>query len=243
MTERKKQSRSTDHGEHAARPSAGPITGEVALASEEATASFGRGLASVLRAGDVVKLTGDLGAGKTTLVRAIASALGVPSGMVSSPTFVLINVYPFGPGDNWPRAGRLIHVDAYRAHGTETLANAGWDGLFDDSGVPRAESAAVIEWPERIAAALPPNAAEITLETTAVESRLARVSLPESWRSRPGADFLAWREPTPCRLTGIWVDPTNPNYPFASAKGRLADLGNWLGGNYRIGGKGEASSE
>lgn len=218
--------------EHAPGPAR--IQGEVALGCEEATAAFGRGLASVLRAGDVVKLAGDLGAGKTTLVRSIAGALGVGGGLVSSPTFVLINVYPFAPGENWPRAGRIVHVDAYRAHGSETLANAGWDRLFDERGVPRGDAAAIVEWPERVEDAIPADAAGVTLELTGVESRAVRVDLPGAWRARVGAEMLASREPIRCRLTGAWVEPTNPAYPFADPRARLADLGRWFGGSYTI---------
>ena len=224
-----------DNSDRSSRaPDSGRLVGEVALGCEDATAAFGRGLASLLRAGDVVTLTGDLGAGKTTLSRAIGGALGVPHGLVSSPTFVLINVYPFGPDPNWPRGGKLVHVDAYRADGAETLANAGWDGLFDEHALPRGDAAALVEWPERIREALPPSAAGIALELTGVESRVVRVDLPATWRSRPGAEFLAWREPIRCRLTGAWVEPTNPNYPFADSRTKLADLGKWFGGSYTI---------
>jgi tRNA threonylcarbamoyladenosine biosynthesis protein TsaE len=73
--------------------------------SEDLTASLAAGLAAVLRHGDRLALRGDLGAGKTTFVRHLAAALGVPSGMVSSPTFVMANQYP-------ARGGlELVHAD------------------------------------------------------------------------------------------------------------------------------------
>src|SRR5699024_6190803 len=81
---------------------------EVLLPDAEATAALGAHLAGVLRAGDLVILTGELGAGKTTLTQGLGTALGV-RGRVSSPTFIIAREHaPTGTGPG------LIHVDAYR---------------------------------------------------------------------------------------------------------------------------------
>jgi tRNA threonylcarbamoyladenosine biosynthesis protein TsaE len=114
----------------------------------ELTEALGERLAAVLRAGDVIALAGDLGAGKTTLVRGLARGLGVASG-VASPTFLLMNTY----------AGRLAlhHLDAWRAEpGEAFLADGGAEWLAGD-GV------AAVEWAERVAAWLPPASLWIRL--------------------------------------------------------------------------------
>ncbi|WP_243729107.1 tRNA (adenosine(37)-N6)-threonylcarbamoyltransferase complex ATPase subunit type 1 TsaE [Nesterenkonia sphaerica] len=88
------------------------------LADLEATASFARALAAELKSEDLVVLTGELGAGKTTFTRELAAALGV-IGQVSSPTFTMSRIHPSPDGT----APRLVHVDAYRtdAAGLESL--------------------------------------------------------------------------------------------------------------------------
>ena len=80
---------------------------DATVATTEAMAEFGARLAAVLRAGDLVVLTGPLGAGKTTLTRGLGAALGA-RGQVSSPTFVLARTHPTTAGPD------LVHVDAYR---------------------------------------------------------------------------------------------------------------------------------
>src|SRR3954454_22283153 len=95
--------------------------------------SLGARLAAELRAGDLVVLTGDLGAGKTTLVQGLAAALGVTEAVLS-PTFVIARVY---------RSGRLplVHVDAYRLGTTVEVDDIDLDASVD-------ESATVVEWGE-----------------------------------------------------------------------------------------------
>ncbi|WP_052848645.1 tRNA (adenosine(37)-N6)-threonylcarbamoyltransferase complex ATPase subunit type 1 TsaE [Streptomyces avicenniae] len=97
---------------------------------------LGRRLAALLRPGDLVLLTGELGAGKTTLTRGLGEGLGV-RGAVTSPTFVIARVHP-SLGDGPP----LVHVDAYRLGG-------GLDEMEDlDLDVALPESVVVVEWGE-----------------------------------------------------------------------------------------------
>ena len=97
---------------------------------------LGRRLAKLLRAGDLVMLSGELGAGKTTLTRGLGEGLGV-RGAVTSPTFVIARVHP-SLGDGPP----LVHVDAYRLSG-------GLDEMEDlDLDVSLPESVIVVEWGE-----------------------------------------------------------------------------------------------
>jgi tRNA threonylcarbamoyladenosine biosynthesis protein TsaE len=104
--------------------------------SEQETAAVGSALAAELKAGDVLLLSGDLGAGKTAFVRGLAAGLGVEPGEVSSPTFTLVHEY---------RGGRLTlyHVDLYR------VDRAATDDLgLDELGV--ADGVLAIEWPDRL---------------------------------------------------------------------------------------------
>jgi len=107
------------------------LTGERIVASVEAMEQLGREIGRALRAGDLVVLTGALGAGKTTLTRGIAAGLGV-RGPVQSPTFVLARTHP-SLGDGPP----LVHVDAYRLGSAAEL---------DDLGLDLDGSITVVEW-------------------------------------------------------------------------------------------------
>lgn len=215
--------------------------------TEDATAALARGLAFVLRGGDVVLLRGDLGAGKTTLVRGLAAGLGVAPGLVSSPTFVIMNQYPMA-GRAAGTARELVHVDAFRLTSAEDLESIGWDRAFRENGSARADAIAVIEWPERIAAAFEGHEhAEVRLEIEAPDleraaepqgglgtARRITLRLPESWDSRPGVHDLMSRPPVVCRTTGRWVDPTARSYPFADERAQRADLNRWFAGEYKI---------
>lgn len=113
---------------------------EVVLPDVAATEALGRQLASRLQAGDLLLLSGPLGAGKTTLVRALVEGLGGDPTHVSSPTFTLMNVYD---GDLM-----IYHVDAYRLERPGQLDGLGFFELAQDG-------LGIIEWPERVAAAVP----------------------------------------------------------------------------------------
>jgi len=102
------------------------------IATPEAMAELGALLASQLRAGDLVTLNGELGAGKTTLTRGLGAALGV-RGAVTSPTFVLARTHPR------PDGAPLVHVDAYRLSSAIEL---------DDLDIDFPASIVVVEWGE-----------------------------------------------------------------------------------------------
>ena len=108
----------------------------VALPTLRATASLARRIARSLRGRDVVLLSGELGAGKTTLVRYLAEALGIEPGWVSSPSFTLVQRYP--PG----RAGVAVtHVDLYRLRGAAGLEALGLEEVL------AGDDLVVVEWP------------------------------------------------------------------------------------------------
>ncbi|HYE63736.1 MAG TPA: tRNA (adenosine(37)-N6)-threonylcarbamoyltransferase complex ATPase subunit type 1 TsaE [Phycisphaerales bacterium] len=203
--------------------------------SEEATGALAAGLASVLASGDVLALEGDLGAGKTTFVRALAGALGVDTSLVSSPTFVFVNEYPIPPAArNALAGGRITHVDAYRLTSEEDLDALGWDRLFDHHSRQAAtDSVALIEWPRRIAKALPDECAWIEIAAAGPSRRQITLRLPGSWESRPRLEWLRDREPTKCRVTGRWVSPTSATYPFIDERARDADMYQWFTGGYK----------
>lgn len=121
-----------------------------------ATTALGLALAGVARAGDVICLWGDLGAGKTHLAKAFGSGLGVTD-TITSPSFILMAEYP----------GRLplFHIDLYRlADATDALAG----GLIDDR---QAAGVTLVEWPDRLGPALPAERLEIIIDGSGDEPR------------------------------------------------------------------------
>lgn len=138
-----------------------------------ATAALGQRLAKRLRAGDIVCLVGDLGAGKTTLARQIIADLcGIED--APSPTYTIVQVYETGQGcDLW-------HVDLYRIEDEGELEQLGLDDAFD-------EAITLIEWPERLGGALPRDRLEISIamDGAGVDTvRGARITGFGSWESR-----------------------------------------------------------
>jgi tRNA threonylcarbamoyladenosine biosynthesis protein TsaE len=133
-------------------------------ASEEETQAAGRELASTLEAGDVLLVSGDLGAGKTTFVRGLAEGLGINPGDVSSPTFTLVHEY---------RGGRLTlyHADLYR------LERAATDDLgLEEIGIK--DGVLAIEWPDRLSHDLA-GALLIRLDVMSDSTRKITIGPPE----------------------------------------------------------------
>lgn len=110
--------------------------------SEKQTRDVASQLAQHLKAGDIVNLVGDLGAGKTTFVKGLASGSKIRPEEVSSPTFVLMNIYE--------ASTPIYHFDLYRLEGTEDMRQMGFDEFFYGEGI------AVIEWAERLGELMPP---------------------------------------------------------------------------------------
>lgn len=111
----------------------------------------------------LITLSGELGAGKTAFVKAVAEALGIPD-TVTSPTFVLEKMYMLPK--NWPFA-RLVHIDAYRLEGGKELAPLGFDEIMRER-----TNLVFLEWPERVADALPPPTAKISIKALSDGSRI-----------------------------------------------------------------------
>ncbi len=131
--------------------------------SPEDTLDIGRIIGENLTGGDIVALTGELGAGKTYLTQGIAKGIGIPEGYyVTSPTFTLINEYP----------GRipLYHMDVYRLSGSRDLEDMGYKEYFYGDGV------VVIEWAEKVDDIIPAEALLINLEHCNGNKRKIRIS-------------------------------------------------------------------
>lgn len=144
---------------------------EIGLADEAATHGFGVRLAEQLRAGDVVLLSGPLGAGKTSLARGILAGLGA-RGEVPSPTFAI--VIPYDPPDvRLP----LWHVDLYRLDDPDDVAELGLDEA-------RQDGALVIEWPERLGESVPADGLALCLQVDPAGGRRLTCHLPAAWRGR-----------------------------------------------------------
>jgi tRNA threonylcarbamoyladenosine biosynthesis protein TsaE len=122
-------------------------------------------LAAGLRANDVLALHGDLGAGKTQFVRGLVAGLGGNPRTVSSPTFVLLNVYDSG---RLP----LFHLDAYRVTGPDDFEAIGFSELLEQGGV------VAVEWPSRVPSLLPPHTIHVTLEPASPRTRRISITRP-----------------------------------------------------------------
>jgi tRNA threonylcarbamoyladenosine biosynthesis protein TsaE len=130
------------------------------LASEDETRALGRRLGALLQPFDFVALYGELGAGKTLLVKAVAEGAG--AAFASSPTFAIVNLYQ----------GRvkLQHFDLYRLNGPADLFALGFDDLLAEP------AATLVEWAERAGGALPDDRLEIALAHDGPASRRAQLS-------------------------------------------------------------------
>src|SRR5271169_5100034 len=128
----------------------GPDVWRLEAPDEAATLEIAAAQAAWLEPGDFVGLTGDLGAGKTTFARGLIRALaGVRDLEAPSPTFTLMQIY------DAPR-GPVVHADFYRLRSALELDNLGWDEALTGAIV-------ILEWPERIRAALPHDRLDVTI--------------------------------------------------------------------------------
>ena len=160
------------------------------LPDENATALLGQDIAAMLRAGDVVALKGELGAGKTTLARALVRAMaGQPDLEVPSPTFTLVQIYE----------ARLpiAHFDLYRLGSPSELDELGF-------GEAIAGGVTLVEWPDRAGDRLPDDAIHIELGHFN-DGRLAQISGPEPAMARVARSLADPRLP---RSLGLAWAPT-----------------------------------
>ena len=144
---------------------------DLTVRSEAETARLAAALAPALRPGDALLLVGDLAAGKTRFVTALVGALGSDDA-VTSPTFTLAQFYA-------TRAGRVMHLDAYRLEGLAQFRDLGLDDLRD-------ETIAAVEWGDRVATEFP-GALTLALSPIPEEETARRVLL--------SSDAARWDEP------------------------------------------------
>ena len=152
------------------------------VASEAGTRAVGIQIAEGLSAGDVVALAGELGAGKTRFVKAVAEAWGVLPEDVNSPTFTLIQEY----------TGRIMirHCDTYRLKNAEEFADLGLDELFASDGI------ALIEWADRVVEYLPRDRLEVRITIDSPTSRTIEVSATGNRSRRNLLRLLSMPRPT-----------------------------------------------
>jgi tRNA threonylcarbamoyladenosine biosynthesis protein TsaE len=164
--------------ERAGPESAPRTTSRLVVPTAEAMRDLGRGLAGLLRAGDLLVLSGDLGAGKTTLTQGIGAGLQV-RGDITSPTFVIARVHPAVAG-----GPSLVHVDAYRLSSMAEVDDLDLDATL-------AESVTVVEWGEGMVEELAADRLEI------------RLSRPHGSLGGPDAAPAEGDEPRTVRLRGF----------------------------------------
>ena len=141
------------------------------LADEAATAILGQAIARALRPGEAVCLSGPLGAGKSTLARALVRALTTSDEEVPSPTFTLVQLYEGAQL-------KIAHFDLYRLTDPDEAYEIGLDEALD-------EGAAVIEWPERLEGRLPRDRLDVVISLgDNVETRQVRLAGCGTWEGR-----------------------------------------------------------
>ena len=129
------------------------------------TESIAAELVKTFVGGECIAIDGQLGAGKTQFVRGLATALGANPHAVSSPTYVLLNVYPGG-------RLTLFHLDAYRVSGPEDFESIGFTELLEQNGV------VVVEWASRVEKILPAKRINVTIEIIGKSDRKLTIQRP-----------------------------------------------------------------
>jgi tRNA threonylcarbamoyladenosine biosynthesis protein TsaE len=137
------------------------ITASSLAAFNEAAAAFVKALHPKEAGATLVTLSGELGAGKTAFVKAVAGAFGIDAD-VTSPTFVLMKSYPITNG----AFKTLVHIDAYRLKNGGELSALRFHELLQDTG-----NLILLEWPEKVPDGLPPADASISIRTLTGEER------------------------------------------------------------------------
>ncbi len=139
------------------------------LPNQDATAALARRVAPILRAGDTILLEGEIGAGKTAFARALIRARTNRDEDVPSPTFTLVQTYDAPGAEIW-------HCDLYRLTGPDEILELGLDAAFD-------EGICLVEWPDRLGAALPAGALRLSFSGED-EGRRVCFAGPQAWMDR-----------------------------------------------------------
>jgi tRNA threonylcarbamoyladenosine biosynthesis protein TsaE len=143
----------------------------IPVPTDEAMRELGRRLAGALRAGDLIVLSGPLGAGKTTLTQGLGEGLKV-RGPITSPTFVIARVHPSLAG-----GPSLVHADAYRLGGLDEV---------DDLDLDLQDAVTVVEWGEGLVEELSEDRLEVTIERGDSEERTVRIAgVGTRWADSP----------------------------------------------------------
>lgn len=132
--------------------------------SAQETQEFGKELAQSMQGGEVILLSGDLGAGKTTFMQGFAEGLGI-SQRIISPTFIIMRSYDIGG-----KVQTLYHIDLYRTESEADLEGLGIREILHDKN-----AVVAIEWPEKLHSLLPEKRIEIKLQTMGEEERKIQI--------------------------------------------------------------------
>lgn len=145
---------------------------QILSVSPRETERLGEGIGKLVRAGDFIGLSGDLGAGKTMLVKGIARGAGVGDDqIIVSPTYTLLNCYA--------APVPVYHFDLYRLNGPDDCDALGFDEYFFGTGL------SLVEWPERLASSLPPERLDIVLSHAGENARMIELApVGDGWLQR-----------------------------------------------------------
>lgn len=173
---------------------------DITLADPDHTARVARELATQLDAGDLLIMTGELGAGKTTFTRSLGEGLGVREGIIS-PTFVLSRVHPNMPDGVRPGGPDLVHVDAYRLTSPDEIDDLDLEYSLD-------RSVTVIEWGKNKVEHL--SDSYLDIELVRITGDLLDLSDPAAFADLDEEDVPESRElritPVGPRWEGVWDD-------------------------------------
>ncbi len=220
------------------------MTNRLVVPGARAMERLGECIAAGIAAEDhaVLALEGDLGAGKTRLVRGLAAGLGVERDAVSSPTFVLSMEHRCD-GNR-----RLAHLDAWRMRDESDLDSIGFDDLLEAPG-----TVVAIEWASRIGPRLPSGRIDVSIDHVDESTREVTIEdrrADSGARERLSRALSLWSPDSPvdpaaipagglsrpkCPACGGPVAADATTFPFCTPRCRLIDLGRWMKGDYRLG--------
>ncbi len=233
-----------------------PPTWRGQSSSRSQTIAIGKVVGQHCRAGDLIALIGELGAGKTQFTQGLAAGLGIDAA-VASPTFVMAQEYTREQSGKEQAPLRLIHIDAYRIHKLDELESIGWEITGDTlGGEMRRGSVVAIEWADRLDELVGSDRLEVKLAHVGDDQRNVQIMAHGNWAGRSKELFDALRavlpnpiqasatatpnpepptpNPIPCPICKKPVLKTDATFPFCSKRCKTIDLGKWLSGNYVI---------